>query len=550
MKLLHRAAAGILCCVAIASARTPEINANQPRWGGELRFCLQADPRTFHPLLVEDAPGETVAYLTRGVLLRMNRVTQAFEPELAESWRVTGGGTEIELRIRDGVRFSDGAPLTAEDVVSTLRRLTDPAFHSPAGEGFQSSSGAARVSSPDPHRVTVSFPKPVAGVERLFDQVAIVSRRSLEKPPAPVEMPVLGPWRIAEYRPGAWVLLNRNPYYWKTDRGRRLPYIDAIRLLIQQNRDLELMRFERGEIHLMNNVDPDSFERLSARSPAAARDLGPSLDAEFFWFNLAPSAAIPAHAREWLQMRDFRRAISLATHREDICRVVYRGRAAPAAGLISPANKLWFDPKLSPPEFSPGRALELLRHNGFRMDNGTLRDRSGRAVEFSMITNAGSRTRERIAAMIQQDLRQVGIRISVVTLDFPSLIERISRTFQYEACLLGLANVDIDPNGQMNVWLSSASNHPWSPRQKSPGTAWEAEIDRAMLAQAGETSRRRRKALFDRVQEIAAEQTPVIWLVHRNALTAVSPLLRNVSPAPLYPQTYWNAEHLYLAAGR
>lgn len=550
MKLLHRVAAGILCGVVIASAGTPEINGNQPHWGGELGFCLQADPKTFHPLLVEDGPGETVAYLTRGVLLRMNRVTQAFEPELAESWRVTGGGAEIEFRIRDGVRFSDGAPLTAEDVVSTLRKLTDPAFHSPAGEGFQNSSGAARVSSSDPHRVTVVFPKPVAGVERLFDQVAIVSHRSLEKPSSPAEMPVPGPWRIAEYRPGAWVLLNRNPYYWKTDHGRRLPYIDAIRLPIQQNRDLELLRFERGEIHLMNNVDPDSFERLSARSPAAARDLGPSLDAEFFWFNLAPSAAIPAHTREWFQMRDFRRAISLAIHREDICRVVYRGRAAPAAGLISPANKLWFDPKLSPSEFSPGRALELLRHNGFRMDGGTLRDRSGHAVEFSMVTNAGSRTRERIATMIQQDLRHLGIHINVVTLDFPSLIERISRTFQYEACLLGLSNVDIDPNGQMNVWLSSASNHPWSPRQKSPGTAWEAEIDRAMLAQATEASQRRRKALFDRVQEIADEETPVIWLVHRNALAAVSPLLRNVSPAPLYPQTYWNAEHLYLAAGR
>ena len=86
-----------------------------------------------------------------------------------------------------------------------------------------------------------------------------------------------------------------------------------------------------------------------------------------------------------------------------------------------------------------------------------LYDRAGHAVEFSVITNAGNETREKIAAMLQQDLAAIGIRLNIVTLDFKSLIERITASYQYEACLLGLRRVELDPNSQMNVWLSSGS---------------------------------------------------------------------------------------------
>jgi peptide/nickel transport system substrate-binding protein len=149
-----------------------------------------------------------------------------------------------------------------------------------------------------------------------------------------------------------------------------------------------------------------------------------------------------------------------------------------------------------------------------------------------------------MGAMIQQDLKKIGITLNIVTLDFPSLVERITRTFQYEACLLGLTNLDLDPNGQMNVWLSSASNHQWNPNQPAPETAWEADIDRLMRAQASAVSRDRRKASFDKVQEIVWDLEPFIYLVNKNALTAYSPALRNMAPGVLRPQTYWNAERL------
>jgi len=235
--------------------------------------------------------------------------------------------------------------------------------------------------------------------------------------------------------------------------------------------------------------------------------------------------------------------------RADLARLVYRGHAAPAIGPVSPANLAWFNANLRVPAFDPDAALARLKAAGFTLADSVLRDREGHAVEFSLITNSGNKSRERLAAMIQQDLAHIGVRLNVVTLDFGSLIERITRTFDYESCLLGMVNVDLDPSGEMNVWLSSASSHAWNPEQPSPQTPWEAEIDRLMRAQAVETSFVRRKVLFDRVQEIVVDEAPVVVLVDKNALSAASRSLGNLAPAVLHPQTFWNIDRIYFREG-
>jgi peptide/nickel transport system substrate-binding protein len=114
----------------------------------------------------------------------------------------------------------------------------------------------------------------------------------------------------------------------------------------------------------------------------------------------------------------------------------------------------------------------------------------------------------------------------------------------YDAALLGLVNVDLDPNLQMNIWISSSSMHAWNPKQAKPETAWEAEIDRLMRLQASQLDPRKRKAAFDRVQQIVVEQAPMVYLVNKNVLSAVSPTLQNARPVVLRPQAFWNAERL------
>jgi peptide/nickel transport system substrate-binding protein len=507
---------------------------------GELRFCLRSEPKTFDPLKVEDDASVAIRYLTGGVLVRMNRQTQALEPELAKSWKVSKDGKQITFTLRSGISFSDDTPFSAEDVAYTVQQLMDPALHSPTGDAFRSGPGNVETKVISPTQISIAFPVPVAGLDRQFDQVAILSAHSPKK-----EMAVLGPFMVADYKPGATVQLKRNPNYWKTDaQGRKLPYLDSIRLDIQPNRDVEMLRFKRNEIDLINSLDSEYFDKLAATSPQLVHDAGPSLDSEQMWFNEVAKSPLPNYKKNWFRSANFRRAISQAINRDDLARVVFRGHAQAAVGPVSPANKFWFNASLKPDVYSPEAALKALQNDGFRLENGALKDKDGNAVVFSIITNAGNKSRERMATMIQEDLQKIGIQVNVVTLDFPSLIERMTQTFDYEAILLGLTNVGLDPNEQMNVWLSSSENHQWNPSEKAPETAWEAEIDRLMRAQASTADAKKRKESFDRVQEIAVEQAPFIYLVNRNALSAVAASVQGASPVILVPQTYWNIERL------
>jgi peptide/nickel transport system substrate-binding protein len=533
---LSRFVASVVLCICLC------LNFSLAQAGGELRLCLRAEPKTFDPLKVEDDASVQIRYLTGGVLVRMNRQTQVLEPELAQSWKVSKDSRQISFTLRSGISFSDGTPFSAEDVAYTVQRLMDPALHSPTGDAFRSGPGNVETKIVSANELSITFPAPVTGLDRQFDQVAILSAHSPKK-----EMAVLGPFMVADYKPGTSVTLKRNPNYWKTDaRGQRLPYLESIQLDIQPNRDVEMLRFKRGEIDLINSLDSEYFDKLASASPQLVHDAGPSLDSEQLWFNEVARSPLPAYKKTWFRSSVFRRAISEAINRADLSRVVFRGHAQPALGPVSPANKFWFDAKLKPEPYSPDAALKALEGEGFHLEKGTLKDVNGNNVVFSIITNSGNKARERMATMIQEDLQKIGIQVNVVTLDFPSLIERMTQTYDYEAILLGLTNVGLDPNEQMNVWLSSSENHQWNPQEKTPETAWEAEIDRLMRAQASAPDAQKRKAAFDRVQEIAVEQAPFIYLVNRNALSAVAARVQGANPVVLAPQTYWNMQQLTL----
>jgi peptide/nickel transport system substrate-binding protein len=510
--------------------------------GGELRFCIKSDPKTFNPITVSDDASEVVRYLTGGVLVRVNRQSQQLEPELATSWKITDAGRTITFTLRQNTYFSDGTSFTADDVAFTVKQLMDPNLHSVTGDQFRSGNGNVQTKVHSPNKISITFPGAIAGLDRQFDQVAIMSAKSPKK-----EMAVLGPFYVADYKAGSYVYLRKNENYWKKDAsGHKLPLLDAVKIDIQPNRDIELMRFRRGELDLINTLDSEFYDKLASSSPNQVRDAGPSLDSEQMWFNQVPTSPIPEYKKNWFNSQNFRRAISQSINRSDLARIVYANHAQAAFGPTSPANRIWFNSNLRPIPYDVQDSLNLLALDGFKFTKNELKDRDGHRVEFSIVTNAGNKARERMATMIQQDLSKIGIKVNVVTLDFPSLIERFTKSFNYEAAILGFINTEIDPNSQLTVWMSDGENHAWYPNEKTPATAWEAEVDKLMQAQTQSADPKKRKAAWDRVQEIVYDQQPMIYLVNKHALSAVSPNLANASPVVLRPQTYWNVDQLFV----
>ncbi|HYO84689.1 MAG TPA: ABC transporter substrate-binding protein, partial [Bryobacteraceae bacterium] len=213
----------------------------------QLNIAIRSDPKTLNPLLVEEESGELIRYLTSGVLMRIHRVTQAAEPELATSWSWRDGGRTLHLNLRKGVRFSDGSAFTAHDVVHTFERIMDPSIKSPLADAFRSGKGGVVAKVSGLYAVSLTFPATLPGLERLLDQVPILCRTSSQP-----EKAVLGPFVVQSQAAGTHVTLARNPNFWKKDAaGRALPYLSGIRLHVQSNRDLEALRFRRGELDMI-----------------------------------------------------------------------------------------------------------------------------------------------------------------------------------------------------------------------------------------------------------------------------------------------------------
>ena len=535
----------LICAFAVLPAAIQCPAQAAPRLQGELAWTIGYDPKTFDPAKVDDQESETVRYLTAGVLLRFNRYTQKVEPRLAESSALSSDGKTLTLKLHPGLKFSDGSSLTAKDAAWSIRRVLLPATAAPVAAEFLSPESVT-VDTPDQRTLVVHLPRRVIGIEKVFDEIAI---EPAERPSA--ARVTAGPFVVADYRRSQYIRLRRNANFFARDSaGAALPYASGVRLDILNNPEQEIKLFLRGEYDLINGLQPDYFGLLKQKLPSAARDMGPSLNTEQLWFNQAPSAPIPAWEKSWFQNRAFRVAVSQAVNRADLARIAYEGHATPAYSFISPANTTWYNRAIKAPHADVAAAKAGLTSAGLRLSGSTLQDVDGHAVKFSILTNAGNATRLKMATLIQEDLAKLGMQVTVVALDFPALIERLMHTQDYEACLLGLENVDPEPNAMMNIWLSSSPNHQWNPSEKAPVTPWEAEIDRAMNQQASSMKPVERKQAVDRVQQIVADQQPFIYLVYPNALFAVSQRLQGVMPAVLQPGIVWNVESLHLQGAR
>jgi len=541
--------------------------ADVGRSGGQLVVIERAEPRTLNPVIAIDSPSKDVVWRMMADLIHIDRETQHSEPALARSWTVSPDGRRFTLSLRRGVRFSNGDAFDADDVLFSFQVYLDEKVASPQRDLLIVGGQPIALRKLDQFTVQVDLAEPYAVAERLFDSIAMLPRHVLETPykegrltqawalgTAAQALAGLGPFRFKEHQPGQQITLERNPFYWKTDRaGNHLPYLDRLVFLFVPSEDAQAVRFQSGEANVTTRLSATNFDVLSRDQGNRNYELidrGPGLDYTFLFFNqnnLAEKGpAAIARKQTWFRQLAFRQAVSLAIDREGIVRLVYRGRATPLWGHVPPGNKLWVNQSLPKPARSVERARQLLRTAGFSWNaGGALLDKEGQAVEFTIVTNTGNTERIQIATIIQDDLKQLGMRVGVVTLELRALLDRLVMTSDYEACVLGLGGGDGDPYSEMNVWLSSGGTHLWNLGEREPATPWEAEIDMLMRRQLAVRDVRLRKRLYDRVQELVAQNLPIISLVSPSVLAGVTKGLGNLRPTIFDHHALWNVDELF-----
>jgi len=563
------AGAALLCWRAAAQGPDPadllRTEHEVGRAGGRLVFALRTEPKTLNPVTAVDSASRDVIGRMAADLVHIDRQTQQTTPALAKSWSVSSDGRRYTLELRRGLRFSDGHPLDADDVVFSFQCYLDERNGSSQRDLLVVGGKPAVVRKLDTYQIAFEIEQPYAAAERLFDSFAILPRHLLAKaqqegrlPQAwtlstpPAEIAGLGPFRLRSYVPGDRLVLERNPYYWKVDGvGRPLPYLDEIVFLLVPSEDAQVIRFKAGETDLISRLSAENFTVLAREQGGRLRleDLGPGLEYSFLFFNLndLPPGRLDTIARKqaWFSQTAFRQAVSATLDREGMVQLVYQGRAVPLASHVTPGNKLWLNRALPPPARSLARARDLLARAGFSWKDGTLRDGTGSPVEFTIVTNAANTARVHLATIIQDDLRQLGLSVQVVPIENRALLDRVFQSHDYDAALMALGSGDADPNGEMNVWLSNGATHLWHLGQSRPATSWEQEIDELMRRQLVTRDASERKRLYDRVQALVAENLPLIPLVSPDVLVGTRARLGNFRPAVLDHNVLWNADELF-----
>ena len=519
---------------------------------GHLTFDILSDPKTFNPALAQETTStQVLGYLFRG-LTRVSPYDGRIRPDLASRWTIDPSGLKVTFRLEKGVRWSDGVPLTARDVVFTFNRVYyNPAVAAAVRDILMVDGKPFTVRALDDRTVVFETAKPFAplleelGVEILpehllakeVDAGRFNTSWSVRTPP--VKIVGTGPFRLEKYVPGQYILMGRNPLY-TPPRGLKgpipgeLPYLDRVILRIIPNQNSELLRFLAGKSDLIG-VSPSQVPVLSdaARSRAFRLLLrGPSQAETFLTFNENRTAPIPAYKVAWFRSRRFRQAIAFALDRKAMINVIYNGLGAPIPGPVSPANKAFFDPAVFRYHHDLQRSRALLAQDGFVLRKGRLTDSSGHPVTVFLMTNTESPERISMAQMVQAMLSPLGIRVRVVPLQFNMLSTMVLSSHQWEMLLFGLTGT-LDPHGNATVWRSSGFLHLWNPGEKSPSTPWEAEVDRLFDQGVATFDPVKRKEIYDRWQEIATREVPMVDLVSPDDITAVRKTLGGIHPTPL-----------------
>jgi len=543
------------------------------RPGGSITYRITAPPKTFNYLMAADEPTILVAFfLTGSRLVEFDHDKQAYVPALAENWQLGADGRTVETTLRDGLKFSDGQPLTADDVAFTLRALYDKRTGSPIyADSMLVGGKQIEATAIDARHLRLVFPEQIATPENYLSNLCVLPRHALENDlnngtlkdaysvtTDPQKIVTAGPYVVAASAPSeGHFTLKRNPNYWKKDAsGNQLPYLEQINIVVVPDANNAMAQLQQGTIDIIDRIRPTDFAALhNSQGAVRALDLGQSLYADDLWFNQNDGAKdgkpfVAPNKLAWFRDARFRRAVSHAIDRESIATNTYQGLASPLYGFIAGGNRAWGADDLPRTEYSLDKARALLKDAGFTTKGTTdapeLYDAKGNRVEFTIIVSAENELRAKSALVIQEDLKKLGMNVQVAPIENSQLQNRIANSFDYEAVLYGSSVTEPDPSSYTDVLRSASAQHFWYPKEAKPSTDWEARIDDLTAQQAHEPDAARRRAIFHEIQAIMAEQLPLIPIVTRHIPVAANTRLGNYRPSPLPPFSLWNAEELYV----
>lgn len=549
---------------------------------------LDSDIKTFNPILIQDAYSGIAIGFTLTGLISENAITKQLEPELAEKWEFQQDGKQLIFTMRPDLKWSDGQPLTVDDVLFTYQ---DIIFNKKIPSGAQDvlrvgkSQTLPKVEKLDDRRISFFLSEPFAPALRTIGGTGILPKHifapTIQEDPkdqdkklkfletwtltTPVNQLVgSGAYLIQEYRPSERIIYKPNPYYWK----KGTPHIEKFVMQIVESPDTALLRFRSGDLDMyrLRGEDYQLLKKFEQRDRFKIYNAGPSTGQGFIMFNLnkgrdpkTNQPFVDPIKSKWFNDVNFRRAVAYALNREAMITNLSRGLAQTQNSPISIPSPYFLPPEkgLKVYDYLPEKSKEILLQAGYKYDDKQqLLDSQGNLVRFTLLAPAGGRVA--LGAQIKSDLEKIGMKIDFNPVDFRIISDKLDNSKQWDATILGFTG-GAEPNSAINLWATDGDSHLFN---KGPSAEekpfvgreiadWEQKIHDLMIQGAQELDETKRKAIYAEYQQLVQEQLPLIHLTISLYLVAVRDRVENVQPSALAGSTgvtgaLWNVEQLKL----
>lgn len=543
------------------------------KFGGKfVTSTIGEGPKTFNPFTSTDATSSSMADMMYDGLFTSNPMTGKVVPKLAKSVEMKGNRYIIHLR--KGIKWSDGVPITADDVIFTWKDIIFAGLGNTSTRDSMIIDGEIpTIKKIDDYTVEFSIKKQFAPFLRMLS-VSIAPKhyftkqknwqknfdRFLSTNINPDTIVTSGAYRLKEYVPAQRVVFERNPNYYEINKNRqKLPYLDKIVYLIVGDLNNQILKFEAKEL-----------DEISLRGGDVARYKAKEYDSDYTIYNLGPDTgtmfvAINLNRRfsqqngvkkyfvnpkkqVWFNDVNFRKAIDYAIDRKSMVQNIANGMASPLFTAES-KNSIFYNKSLVGHERNLSIAKSYLKKSGFYYKNGKLYDKNNNRVEFDLYTNAGNTEREALGVMVKQDLADIGMQVNFKPIEFNSLVNKITNSYDWDMIILGLTGSSLEPHNGKNVWYSSGPLHIFNQRPvNKPVTdrlSWEIKLDNIFDKAALELNFKSRKKYYDEYQRIIYNEAPIVYLYSPIRIYAIRRKFKNILPSSLSGLTY-NIEEIYI----
>ena len=544
------------------------------KFGGELILSTIGEgPKTFNPCNSKDATSSSMAGMLYDGLVTTEPRTGEVIPLLAKDFEVNGNDYIVHLR--HGVKWSDGKPITADDVMYTYQEIIFKGLGNPSSmENMKVEGKLPSIVKIDDYTVKFTTPKPFAPFLRQLSNPIVPKHyfkpysdkgesefnAFLSPNTPPEEIVSNGAFKLKEYVAAQRVVFVRNPDYYKINtQNERLPYLDKVVYMIVGDTNNEILKFEAGELDLLS-IRGENVARYKLREPNSdykIYNLGPDTGTLFLLFNLNNRKDsdgkwyVNPIKQKWFSNRDFRAAVDWAVDRKNMVQNIAKGVAKPLFTAES-LNSIYLNKYIKGHPKDKKVAEDSLKKAGFYNKNGILYDSDGNRVEFDLYTNAGVLEREALGVMIKQDLEDLGMKVNFKPIEFNTLVNKLSNTNDWDMAIMGLTGSPLEPNDGKNVWKSTGPLHLFNQRPQNykvdDRLEWEKELDEIFELGAQKLTFEERKPVYDRYQTIIYNQKPIIYLYSPIRIAAIRKKFKNVFPTPLSGLVY-NLDELYIEDG-